>query len=79
MGNCRLQIADCGFSARTPEAELFQTAKLNVSRRIRNLFSEGELTAAAVVKEFLITAADGKNYRTKFYNVGVIIPSDCLY
>ena len=73
MGNCGLRITDCGFCPRTPKAELFQNTKRNVSRRIRNLFSEGELTAAAVVKEFLITAADGKNYRTNFYNLDVII------
>ena len=54
-------------------AELFQTSVPNVSMHIRNLFSEGELPADAVVKEFLSTAADGKNYRTKFYNLDVII------
>ena len=45
----------------------------NVSMHIRNVFEEGELQAGSVVKEFLTTAADGKNYQTKFYNLDVII------
>ena len=37
------------------------------------IFKEGELQEVAVRKESLLTAADGKNYRTKFYNLDVII------
>ncbi len=54
-------------------AELFQTTKQNVSLHIRNIFVEGELREDSVVKESLTTAADGKNYATKFYNLDVII------
>jgi hypothetical protein len=54
-------------------AELFQTSIPNVSMHIRNVFGEGELQPGSVVKEFLTTAADGKNYQTKFYNLDVII------
>ncbi len=54
-------------------AELFQTTIPNVSMHIRNIFAEGELQADSVVKEFLTTAADGKNYTTKFHNLDVII------
>ena len=54
-------------------AELFQTTKQNVSLHILNAFSEGELSADAVVKESLTTAADGKKYATKLYNLDVII------
>jgi hypothetical protein len=54
-------------------AELFQTSVPNVSMHIRNVFVEGELLADSVVKESLTTAADGKNYATKFYNLDVII------
>jgi hypothetical protein len=43
-------------------AELFQTTIPNVSRHLRNVFAEGELKADSVVKGFLTTAADGKNY-----------------
>jgi hypothetical protein len=54
-------------------AELFQTTKQNISLHIKNTFSEGELREDSVVKESLTTAADGKNYATKFYNLDVII------
>ena len=54
-------------------AELFQTTVPNVSMHIRNLFADGELRADSVVKDSLTTAADGKNYTTKLYNLDVII------
>ena len=54
-------------------AELFQTSKQNVSLHIQNIFQERELEEGSVVKEYLTTAADGKSYRTKFYNLDVII------
>ena len=54
-------------------AELFQTTVPNVSMHIRNVFREEELGKGSVVKDFLTTAADGKSYRTKFYNLDVII------
>ncbi len=53
--------------------ELFQTTKQNISLHIKNIFAEGELDEDSVVKEYLTTAADGKNYRTKGYNLDVII------
>jgi hypothetical protein len=53
-------------------AELFQTSKQNISLHIKNILTEGELVAS-VVKEYLTTAADGKNYRTKFYNLDMIL------
>ncbi|MFA4917565.1 MAG: virulence RhuM family protein [Syntrophales bacterium] len=54
-------------------AELFQTTIPNINMHIGNIISEGELNANSVIKDFLITAADGKNYRTKFYNLDMII------
>ena len=54
-------------------AELFSTTKQNVSLHINNIFREGELEMFSVVKESLTTAADGKKYKTKFYNLDVII------
>jgi hypothetical protein len=54
-------------------AALFQSSVPNISMHIRNVFAEGELTANSVVKESLTTAADSKNYATKFYNLDVII------
>ncbi len=54
-------------------AELFQTTKQNVSLHAKNIFNDGELTENSVVKESLTTAADGKNYRTKLYNLDLIL------
>jgi len=56
-------------------AELFGTTKQNISLHIRNIFSEGELTEGAVVKEYLTTAADGKQYATRHYDLDVIRPT----
>ncbi len=54
-------------------AELFQTTVPNISMHIRNLFAEGELRKESVVKDFLITAADGKSYQVAHYNLDAII------
>ena len=54
-------------------AELFQTTKQNVSLHVNNIFKEDELTESSVVKESLTTAKDGKRYKTKMYNLDVII------
>jgi len=54
-------------------AELFQTTKQNVSLHLKNIFQDGELDENSVVKDFLTTASDAKNYKTKFYNLDAII------
>ena len=54
-------------------AELFQTSKQNVSLHAKNIFEDKELRENSVVKESLTTAADGKNYRTKLYNLDLIL------
>ncbi len=54
-------------------AELFKNTKQNISLHTRNIFRERELEEAAVVKESLTTARDGKKYRTRYFNLDVII------
>ena len=54
-------------------AVLFDTTKQNVSLHINNIFKEEELDKISVVKDYLTTAADGKKYRTTYYNLDVII------
>ncbi len=54
-------------------SELFQTTKQNISLHTGNIFKEKELDRDSVVKEFFTTANDGKSYRTKYYNLDVII------
>lgn len=53
--------------------ELFQSSKANISEHISNVFADGELVEDSVVRNFRITAADGKKYNTKHYNLDVII------
>ena len=53
--------------------ELFQSSKANVSEHIKHVFDEGELEENAVVRNFRTTAADGKKYNMKYYNLDVII------
>ena len=43
--------------------ELFQRDKSVISRHVRNIFKEGELSARSVVANFATTAADGKSYQ----------------
>ena len=54
-------------------AELFDTTKQNISLHINNIFEENELNSDSVVKFSLTTAQDGKNYKTKYYNLDLII------
>lgn len=54
-------------------ASLFNQSKQNVSLHINNCLREKELFQKSVVKESLTTAADGKKYRTKYYNLDIII------
>ena len=54
-------------------AELFATSKPNISMHIANILKEKELNEISVVKNFLTTAADGKNYNVVFYSLEMII------
>ena len=54
-------------------ADLFQRDKSVISRHINNVFDEGELVRERVVANYATTAADGKNYATKFYSLDAII------
>jgi len=54
-------------------AELYQTTVANINIHIRNIFTEGELEPDAVIKDFLITASDGKSYHTMHYNLDMVI------
>lgn len=54
-------------------AKLFATSKPNISMHIANILKENELSADSVVKNFLTTAADGKNYNVVFYSLEMII------
>jgi len=54
-------------------AALFQTTRNNITLHLSNIFKENELEENSVCKESLLTAKDGKKYKTKLYNLDVII------
>ncbi len=54
-------------------ANLYDTTKNNISMHLKNIFDEGELEKDSVVKKFLTTASDNKNYNVLHYNLDAII------
>ena len=54
-------------------ANLYDTTKQNISYHLSNIFKEEELDKNSVVKDFLTTASDGKNYNVLHYNLDAII------
>jgi hypothetical protein len=54
-------------------AALYGVERPGITQHIKNIFAEGELQETSVSKKFLRTAADGKNYNTKHYNLDMII------
>ena len=54
-------------------ANLYDTTKQNISYHLNNIFKENELNKNSVVKDFLTTASDGKNYNVLHYNLDAII------
>jgi hypothetical protein len=54
-------------------AELFGVKQPAISKHIKNIFSSGELIENSVYSILEYTAADGKNYKTSFYNLDAIL------
>ena len=54
-------------------AELFATSIPNISMHITNIFKENELDKNSVVKDYLTTANDGKNYNVAHYSLEMIL------
>jgi hypothetical protein len=54
-------------------AQLFDVSTDNIGLHLKNVFTDGELDADSVTEESSVTAADGKNYRTKLYNLEAIL------
>lgn len=54
-------------------ASLFGRDKSVISRHIKNIFKEDELSPKAVVAKIATTAADGKTYQVDFYNLDMVI------
>ena len=75
-GNTRIEVKmqdETVWLTQAQLVKLYQTSKSNISEHIRNIFNDGELEEKSVVREFRTTAADGKTYNTKYYNLDMII------
>ncbi|SHK79255.1 virulence RhuM family protein [Fibrobacter sp. UWEL] len=54
-------------------AELFATSVPNINIHIANVLQDKELDENSVIKDYLITADDGKNYNVRFYSLDMIL------
>lgn len=54
-------------------ADLFGVGIPAIAKHLKNIFESGELSEASVVSVLETTAADGKSYRTRYYNLDAII------
>ena len=75
--------ADSGVEMRYEDENIWLTQKMMatlydvsvpaINQHLKRIFSDSELQEEAVIKQYLITASDGKNYNTKHYNLQAII------
>ncbi len=54
-------------------AVLFDVSVATINEHLKNIFNSNELQENSVIRNFLITASDGKKYNTKHYNLDAII------
>jgi hypothetical protein len=54
-------------------AELFEVSITTINEHLKNIFESKGLNSDSVIRNFLITAVDGKNYKTNFYSLDAII------
>lgn len=75
-GQSRIQLRANGqtvWLTQREMAELFAVSTDNIGLHLKNIFADDELDATSVTEESSVTAADGKNYRTKLYNLDAIL------
>lgn len=54
-------------------AELFEVSTATINEHLKNFFKDEDLRETSVIRNFRITANDGKNYNTKHYSLDAII------
>jgi len=54
-------------------SQLFSVTVAAINQHLKSIFESGELDEKSVIKNFLITADDGKKYNTQHYNLDLII------
>ena len=75
-GNMKLDVnidKDTVWLSLDQMSELFERDKSTISRHIKNIFKDEELSQNSVVANFATTASDGKIYDVTFYDLDVII------
>ncbi|WP_207263247.1 virulence RhuM family protein [Desulfovibrio sp. Huiquan2017] len=75
-GNIRVEVRfldETAWLSQKLMAELFQVSIPTINEHLKNLFADRELAEGAVVRNFRITASDGKEYLTKHYSLDAII------
>lgn len=66
-------IDDNAWMTQDQLVSLYQSSKSNISEHIKHIFEDNELNEDSVVRNFRITASDGKIYNVKHYNLDMII------
>ncbi|MUM77348.1 hydroxyacid dehydrogenase [Pseudodesulfovibrio sp. F-1] len=75
-GNIRVQVRfvdETAWLTQKLMADLFQVSVPTINEHLRNIFADRELVEEAVIRNFRITASDGKEYLTKHYSLDSII------
>lgn len=54
-------------------ATVYDVSVPAINQHLKRIFADNELDEAAVIKQYLTTAADGKNYQVKHYSLQAII------
>lgn len=75
-GNVKVEVIfedDTFWLSQKRMAELFEVDVRTVNEHLKNIFENKELHENSVIRNFRITANDGKNYNTKFYKLDAII------
>ena len=65
-------VKDTVWLSQKQMALLFNCSTNNISLHLKNIFKSQELNAVSVVEESSLTAADGKKYKTRLYNLNLI-------
>lgn len=75
-GDVHLQVAvrdETVWLTQKAMADLFAVGVPAINKHLKNIFVEGELLEQSVISNLETTAADGKSYKTKYYNLDAII------
>lgn len=69
-GNIRVEVRfmdETAWLTQKLMADLFHVSVPTINEHLKNIFADGELAEEAVIRNFRITASDGKEYLTKHY------------